>query len=132
MTQNRDMENFMKELHNFVDAHQDEIKDQSDLEKMADRFILEHGMLPEQMNAEPETADDYIGLAMQARTRKKRLEFLNKALETEPENVDARLMQIQCTYDNKPDEQLPEMSATSGLSLRQDRICASAFPSSRR
>lgn len=46
---------------------------------------------------------------MQARTRKKRLEYLNKALETEPENVDAQLMQIQCTYDNKPDEQLPEL-----------------------
>lgn len=45
MTQNRDMEKFLKELQNFVDAHQDEIKDQADLEKMADRFILEHGML---------------------------------------------------------------------------------------
>lgn len=46
---------------------------------------------------------------MQARTRKKRLEYLNKALEAEPENVDAQLMQIQCTYDSKPDEQLPEL-----------------------
>lgn len=41
---------------------------------------------------------------MQARTRKKRLEYLNKALEAEPENVDAQLMQIQCIYDSKPDE----------------------------
>lgn len=46
---------------------------------------------------------------MQARTRKKRLEYLNKALEAEPENVDAQLMQIQCTCDSKPDEQLPEL-----------------------
>lgn len=37
----------------------------------------------------PQTADDYLELAEDATSKKKKLEYLSKALELEPENLDA-------------------------------------------
>ena len=49
---------------------------------------------------EPETADDYLELAEEETSKKKQIEHLNKALELEPDNLDAGRMMAELTAKN--------------------------------
>lgn len=117
------------------------------------QFLLECSSYPHsRKDAAPETADDYLDLAEQASSKKKRLEYLRKALELEPEHVDAQLEMIVHTMEKTPEEQLPalqKLMAAAAEPLEQEgcfkrdmgefwavlepgRICASAIPTSMR
>lgn len=78
--------------------------------------------------------------------------YLNKAVEVEPDNVDAQLQLLLNTHEDKPAAQLPalkklleaeetklknigvfqESMGLSGSISRSDRICGSIIPISRR
>ena len=90
----RDTEKLLKELQSFLMQHGDEAADEDSMDRLAEQFLSEQGIHPVDENAAPETADDYLDLAEQAASKKKCIEYLRKALELEPDNVDAQLQLI--------------------------------------
>ena len=114
--------------------------------------MAEHAAMLGPMDAESETAYDYLELAQEARSKKQRMAYLNKAVEVEPDNVDAQLQLLLNTHEDKPAAQLPalkklleaeetklknigvfqESMGLSGSISRSDRICGSIIPISRR
>lgn len=119
-TVDRETEKMMKELQQFLALHEEEVTDEDSLERLADRFLSEYDSgHPRRKDAVPETADDYMELAEQASSKKKSLEYLHKALELEPENVDAQLQLISITLKDKPDEQLPALRQLMDAAARQ-------------
>lgn len=73
-----------------------------------------------QQDHAPETADDYLDLAEQATSKKKHMEYLRKALELEPDNLDARLQMITCTTEHHLDEQRLALAGTAGAGRATD------------
>ena len=106
----RESEKMFKELQRFLELHTDEISDKDDMNRLTNQFLSEYGM-QDQDDTAPETADDYLELAEQARSDKKCIEYLRKALELEPDNVDAQLQLIILTHKDKEDEQLAELQS---------------------
>ena len=91
----RDSEKVLKELQKFLDAHAEDTENEADVDALAERFFAEYNLKSkEQKESAPETADDYLDLAEQVTSKKKRVEYLHKALELEPDNLDARLQLI--------------------------------------
>ena len=102
----RETEKILKELQRFLDSHADEIKSEDDANALAEQFLAEYDQkCAAQQDHAPETADDYLDLAEQATSKKKHMEYLRKALELEPDNLDARLQMITCTTEHHLDEQ---------------------------
>lgn len=100
----RDSEKVLKELQKFLDAHAEDTENEADVDALAERFFAEYNLkCKEQKESAPETADDYLDLAEQVTSKKKRVEYLHKALELEPDNLDARLQLILRTA-KQPDE----------------------------
>ena len=100
----RDSEKVLKELQKFLDAHAEDTENGADVDALAERFFAEYNLkCKEQKESAPETADDYLDLAKQVTSKKKRVEYLHKALELEPDNLDARLQLILRTAE-QPDE----------------------------
>ena len=108
----RETEKVMKQLTKYLDEHQDEITDDDDMERLIDRFMSEHNgsLLPGNVTRLPETADDYLALAEETGTKKKKLEYVRKALELEPDNLDAALMNAELTAKH-PEELLMTLPA---------------------
>ncbi len=105
----RETEKIFRDLHKYLDANGgDEMSDQ-EMDRLISQFMADYntklqsgaGAAP----AEPETAMDYLELAEEARTQKQRLEYTNKALELEPDNLDAGLAKIELTM-KKPHQML--------------------------
>ena len=106
----RETEKVLKEIQKFLALHEDGITDEESLSRVANQFLEEYnGHYPKRENTAPETADDYLELAEQATSKKKCLEYLRKAVELEPEHLDAQLQLIAHTLEDKPDKQLPEL-----------------------
>ena len=106
----RETEKVLKEIQKFLALHEDGITDEESLSRVANQFLEEYnGHYPKRENTAPETADDYLELAEQATSKKKCLEYLRKAVELEPEHVDAQLQLIAHTLEDKPDKQLPAL-----------------------
>ena len=100
----RDSEKVLKELQKFLDAHAEDTENEADVDALAERFFAEYNLkCKEQKESAPETADDYLDLAKQVTSKKKSVEYLHKALELEPDNLDARLQLILRTAE-QPDE----------------------------
>lgn len=107
----RETEKVMKQLIQYIDEHQDEINDDASAEDVARQFIAEfNASRPKNVVNLPQTADDYLELAEDATTKKKQLEYLAKALELEPDNLDASRMAAELT-SKKPEELLTALSA---------------------
>ena len=106
----RETEKILKELQQFLALHGDEATDEESVDRLTNQFLAEYGGYPEShKNMNPETADDYLELAEQASSKRKCLEYLRKAVELDPANVDAQLQLIVHTLEDKPDEQLPAL-----------------------
>ena len=106
----RETEKILKELQQFLALHGDEATDEESVDRLTNQFLAEYGGYPEsRKNMNPETADDYLELAEQASSKRKCLEYLRKAVELDPANVDAQLQLIVHTLEDKPDEQLPAL-----------------------
>ena len=102
----RETEKILKELQRFLDSHADEIKSEDDANALAEQFLAEYDQkCAAQQDHAPETADDYLDLAEQATSKKKHMEYLRKALELEPYNLDARLQMITSITEHHLDEQ---------------------------
>ena len=115
----RDTEKLLKELQSFLMQHGDEAADEDSMDRLAEQFLSEHGIRSVNENAAPETADDYLDLAEQAASKKKCIEYLRKALELEPDNVDAQLQLIVHTMEHKVDEQLPALQRLMETAAKQ-------------
>ena len=115
----RDTEKLLKELQSFLMQHGDEAADEDSMDRLAEQFLSEQGIRPVNENAAPETADDYLDLAEQAASKKKCIEYLHKALELEPDNVDAQLQLIVHTMEHKVDEQLPALQTLMETAAKQ-------------
>lgn len=116
----RDTEKLMKELQQFLALHGAEATDEDSVERLTDRFLSEYGVgHPRRKDVGSESVDDYLELAEQALSKKKSLEYLHKALELEPENVDAHLQLISLTLEDKLDEQLPALRQLMDAAARQ-------------
>lgn len=94
----RETEKLLKELQQFLDSNTDEAVDETTVNALAEQFLAEYDQKSaDQKDFVPETADDYLSLAEQAPSKKKHMEYLRKALELDPDNLDARLQMITCT-----------------------------------
>ena len=102
----RETEKVLKELQKFLDAHAEDAADEADVDALTERFFAEYNRkCKDQKDSAPETADDYLDLAEQAASKKKCVEYLHKALELEPDNLDAKLQLITRTTEQQLDEQ---------------------------
>ena len=102
----RESEKVLKELQKFLDAHAEDTKNEADADALTERFFAEYNQkCIGQKDHAPETADDYLDLAEQAASKKKCVEYLHKALELEPDNLDAKLQLITRTTEQQLDEQ---------------------------
>lgn len=102
-------EKLMLELQKFLEEHADEIVDGQSFDRLQEQFMAEHAAMLGPMDAESETAYDYLELAQEARSKKQRMAYLNKAVEVEPDNVDAQLQLLLNTHEYKPAAQLPAL-----------------------
>lgn len=102
-------EKLMLELQKFLEEHADEIVDGQSFDRLQEQFMAEHAAMLGPMDAESETAYDYLELAQEARSKKQRMAYLNKAVEVEPDNVDAQLQPLLNTHEDKPAAQLPAL-----------------------
>ncbi len=92
----RDTENAMRQAMEFLAAHQDEIQTDEDANRLLQDFVQQYNSGVIQLHpSQPETADDYLSLAEDAKTKKAAMGYIKKALELEPDNLDALLMQAQ-------------------------------------
>lgn len=109
---NKETELLMKELQQFLSLHGEEPTGEDGMEHLTDQFLAGYGGDPlGRAGAPPETADDYLELAELAPSKKKCLDYLHKALELEPDHVDARLQLIVHTLEDKPEELFPALRA---------------------
>ena len=105
----RDTEKTLRELQKFMQEHENEITDDESVDRLTAAFMAQHNSRLESENTEPENAYDYLELADAAGSKKKRLEYLHKAVEVEPENMDAQLALLMTEHEDKPNEQLPQL-----------------------
>ena len=108
----KEMEKLFRDLHKFLDARGGKNLSEAEMEQLVSQFMEDYNAsvrtgepsTPE----EPETAYDYLELAAEAKTKKQRVEYTNKALELEPDNLDACLAKIALTAKH-PHEMLDEL-----------------------
>ena len=95
----RQTEKTFRELEAYLAKHQDELKEEEDVQRLVDRFMQEYnasilsGIQAEQSGAP--TAEDWLEKAENAPSYKKRMEYIRKALALEPDNLDAMRAQIE-------------------------------------
>lgn len=118
----RETEKILGLLKEYMVEHQDEIDGNVSGEDLAQRFMAEYNASLQLDNALalPQSADDFIDLAESAGTKKKKLEYLSKALELEPDNLDALRMAAEVN-EKRPEELLAKFSALleKGASLME-------------
>lgn len=103
----RENEKVLAELRKFLELHNEELNDEKDFDRLAEQFLSQHNGSPDDGSmGEIETADDYLELAEQAASKKKRLNYLKKALELEPDHVDAQLQLILTEAEDAPEARL--------------------------
>lgn len=122
----RETEKVLKQLMQYMEDHQDELDDGADENELAQQFMEEYNasLRPRNVVALPQTADDYMELAENASAKKKKLEYLSKALELEPDNLDAARMKAEANA-KKPEDLLEALSALleKGNSLMEQGGC---------
>ena len=108
----RETEKVLKQLTKYLVEHQDELSNGVSEDNLAQRFMEEYNasLLPNDVLEEPQTADDYMELAENVSAKKKKLEYLSKALELEPDNLDASRMMAEASA-KKPEELLDTLFA---------------------
>ena len=108
-TVSREIEDVFNRLNKYLDEHQDEVSgsDKEGLEWLIGQFASEYNssLPPENVTRLPETAFDYMMAAHNTKSKKKKLEYVQKALELDPDDLDAALMHLELTAKH-PDELL--------------------------
>lgn len=98
-----------KELNKFLQENRESIKSEDDMQRMAEEFIRDYNKhIPKKST--PSTANDYLILASKPETTKSQaLSYTKKALELEPDNLDARLKLIALENMYDPNKRLEEL-----------------------
>lgn len=113
-TVSREIEDVFNRLNKYLDEHQDEVSgsDKEGLEWLIGQFASEYNssLPPENVTRLPETAFDYMMAAHNTKSKKKKLEYVQKALKLEPDNLDAALMNAELTAKH-PEELLMTLPA---------------------
>lgn len=107
----RETEKILKQLMQYMEDHQDELDDGADENVLAQQFMKEYNASrqPKNVLSLPQTADDYLELAENTSAKKKKQEYLSKALELEPDNLDVSRM-IAELNSKKPEDLLDALS----------------------
>ncbi len=100
----RQTEKAIRALHEYMDKHRP--SSEEEFNKLVQDFMQEYNESVEQGADDDPDIYDYLEMAEEAPTKKKRLEYLAKALELEPGNLDALVM--QATAQAKRPDQLYE------------------------
>lgn len=109
----RETEKTLQDFMNFLEKNGDGKK----IGELADVYFGQGGNSGKRSSVQ-ECADDYLELADEAKTKKKRLEYLNKALELEPDNLDAALMLI----DEKAKNAVEKLNELAALTEKGDKL----------
>ena len=81
----------------------------SDDERMEliEQYFAENGLDMENLLNVPPTAEEYLELAMEAKSKRKTKEYLNKALALAPDNPEIQMQIAIVENSGRPDKQLP-------------------------
>ena len=87
----RESEKALKAMHQFLEENGAEGMPMDEVNQLLQRFTTEYnGNLPGRVTEKTaKTADDYLELAEEATTKAKAERYIKKALELEPDNMDA-------------------------------------------
>ena len=87
----RESEKVLKDMHAFVEKHRTEGMSEEELNDLVQRFVTNYNSSPFERVTErtARTADDYLELAEEAPTKAKAEKYIRKALELDPDNLDA-------------------------------------------
>ncbi|HCA54404.1 MAG TPA: hypothetical protein DEO95_02810 [Ruminococcaceae bacterium] len=99
----RQTENFFKEFHEY--AAEKGAETEEELQQLLKEFVTQYNAsLPVAVTEEnAQTADDYLELAENAKSKKQALKYAQMALEAEPDNIDAAVTVTEMTAKT-PDE----------------------------
>lgn len=92
----RKSEKNLKAMMKYLEENSDETTTDEEIENLLQSYVKQQNAMwsAAAESEQPLCADDYLELAEESKTKKKRLEYLNKALELEPDNLDASLMLV--------------------------------------
>ena len=87
----RESEKALKAMHQFLEENGAEGMPMDEVNQLLQKFTTEYnGNLPGRVTEKTaKTADDYLELAEEATTKAKAERYIKKALELEPDNMDA-------------------------------------------
>jgi len=112
-------ENVMQQMLDFMKAHQGEIHSEEDTHRFMQEFMRQHHQQIMQEDSDaPETADDYLEMAEEASSKKQALEYVKKAVELEPDNLDALRMEAELSAKH-PDELLEALPPLLQIGQKQ-------------
>ena len=89
----RQTEKVFKQLNAYLTEHEGELQSEEDVNRLVEAFMAKQNA--GEIQDERPDAGDYLEMAQNARSKKKRLEYLQKAREAEPENFDVLLAEAQ-------------------------------------
>ncbi len=111
-------EKLFKQFENFLLENDDiELNTDEDLDKAFKSFMSKYK--PDESDIE--TADDYLELADSASTKKEALKYAKKALELEPDNLDAEstVLELSCTSSEKLSEKYKDLIDKTEKDLKE-------------
>lgn len=95
-------EKILKDLDKYLKANADENVSDEATENLINEFMMSYNnRIGSPVTDEPETSDDYLELAYEARNKKEALKFAKKALALEPYNFDADALVIELKAKNE-------------------------------
>lgn len=97
-----------KAFSKYFDENKGKINGTEDFNKLADEFLADYNK-KDHKNGTPTTADDYLILARKAQTKEKAISYTRKAIELEPDNLDANLEMISLQYGDDANKRLEEL-----------------------
>ena len=84
----KESEKVMCKMREYVETNSSRNADESEIETLMRQYLAQQAEFAADEDA-PLDADDYLELAENASSSRKKLEYLNKALEIEPDHLDA-------------------------------------------
>ena len=98
ISMSKETEKLFKELNKYLEDK--DCQSEEEMNALIEQFIQQHNAnltFKETTPENAETADDYLELAESAKTKKKKLEFAQKALESDADCLDAEVMILELT-----------------------------------
>ena len=92
-----DKDNIIKSFDNFIEGKN--INSDDDFDNIFDEFLKQQKIIPYETLSEEDAEDsyDYLELAESAPTKKQALKYAKKALQLDPDNIDAQIMVARLT-----------------------------------